>query len=282
MTENHLFNIEKNYVSLEDKDLLINFLKDEQSIDFSEYSEASVRRRISKILAEVRMNSVSGYIEHLRSQEGAMDQFIEKFTVNVTEMFRDPFFFQALIDNVFPILKEKDEIKIWSAGCSTGEEALSLAILLQEHGLLHKTTILGTDLSDSVLENARKHCYRNTRMTEYENAYADSGGMFKLSNYYSVKGELACFDEGLFRNIRFEKQNLMDDPTTIDFDIVLCRNVLIYFNANLQNKVIGKLSRAIVKHGFLMLGSKESVIFYHNNTQFQEIKPESRIYQKLR
>lgn len=283
MINNQIFyNVEKNYVSLEEKDLLINFLKKEKQLDFSEYSEASVRRRIAKILTELRISDVNTYIRHLSEESAAMDQFIELFTVNVTEMFRDPFFYQTLINKVFPLLAKKDEIRIWSAGCSTGEEVLSLAILLEEHGLLHKTTILGTDLSERVLEVARKRTYKLRHLEGYRTAYLDSGGKYSLDKYFTIQGEEGTFDDSLYTGITFKKHNVTGEPYTNAFEAVICRNVLIYFNASLQDKVIGMFSRALTKEGFLMLGSKESALFYQDRMQFQEIELESRIYQKVR
>lgn len=283
MINNQIFyNVEKNYISLEEKDLLINFLKNEKRLDFSEYSEASVRRRIAKILTELRISDVGTYIQHLSDGNGALDEFIERFTVNVTEMFRDPFFYQTLINKVFPLWAQKDTIRIWSAGCSTGEEVLSLAIMLEEHGLLHKTSILGTDLSERVLAAARKRCYKLRHLEGYSGAYLDSGGKYSLDKYFTINGEEATFDDALYTNISFRQHNVMGEPHTNIFDAVICRNVLIYFNSNLQDKVIGMFSRALTKEGYLMLGSKESVLFYQDRFQFQEIEQESRIYQKVR
>lgn len=282
MTENYQFNVEKNYISLEDKALLIDFLLKEKGIDFSEYSEASVRRRISKILSEIRIPNVKEYIEYLKDEEDALQEFIEKFTVNVTEMFRDPYFFESLIKYLFPLFHQKDRIKIWSAGCSTGEEVLSLAILLKEHGLLNKAEILGTDLSDFVLEQAESRIYKIRHLESYNKAYRDSGGKHELSKYYTTKGDEAQFEDGLYENIRFEKFNLVEDQITQEFDLVVCRNVLIYFNASLQDKVIQKLNKSLLIDGHMALGSKESVIFYTDRKRFNELIPESKIYQKVR
>ncbi len=281
MIENHFYNVEKNYISLEDKDLLLNFLLKEKGLDFRDYSEASVRRRIAKILSELHINSVTAYIEYLREEEKALAQFIEKFTVNVTEMFRDPFFYNTLVKSVFPVLKQKEKVKIWSAGCSTGEEVLSIAIILHENGLLNKTQILGTDLSNSVLDVAAKKTYKLRHLEGFSKAYKDSGGNSTLAEYYSRNGEYGTFSDDLYKNIKFEKHNLVNGEGYSGFDLIICRNVLIYFNANLQHKVISTFNRSLNPRSFLALGSKESVIFYNDRLQFKELIPESKIYQKV-
>ncbi len=281
MIENHLYNVEKNYISLEDKDLLLNFLLKEKKLDFREYSEASVRRRISKILSELRISKVSEYVDYLGEEEEALSHFIEKFTVNVTEMFRDPFFYNTLIKTVFPILRQKENVKIWSAGCSTGEEVLSLAIMLHENDLLERSKLLGTDLSDSVIKVASNKTYKIRHLEGFSKAYMDSGGKGSLAEYYTKNGEFGTFADELYKNIRFEKHNLVDGEAYSGYDLIICRNVLIYFNAGLQHKVISTFNRSLNPRGFLALGSKESVIFFNDRLQFKELIPESKIYQKI-
>lgn len=281
MIENHLYNVEKNYISLDEKDLLLDFLLKEKGLDFREYSEASVRRRIAKILSELRISNVATYIEYLRDEDEALDQFIEKFTVNVTEMFRDPFFYNTLAKFVLPVLKQKEKLKMWSAGCSTGEEVLSLAIILHENELLDRTTILGTDLSDSVLEVAAKKTYKARHLEGFSKAYLDSGGKSSLAEYYSKNGEYGTFADDLYKNISFEKHNLVNGEAHSGFDLIICRNVLIYFNASLQHKVISAFNRSLNPRGFLALGSKESVIFFNDRLQFKELIQESKVYQKV-
>lgn len=281
MIENHLYNVEKNYISLEDKDLLLDFLLKEKDLDFRDYSEASVRRRIAKILSELRISDVATYIEYLKNEEEALAQFIEKFTVNVTEMFRDPFFYQSLAKVVFPTFQQKEKVKIWSAGCSTGEEVLSLAIILHENGLLERTQILGTDLSNSVLDVAANKTYKARHLEGFSKAYVDSGGKASLAEYYSKNGENGKFSDDLYQNIKFEKHNLVDGEALSGYDLIICRNVLIYFNAKLQHKVISTFNKSLTPRGFLALGSKESVIFFNDRLQFKELIPETKIYQRV-
>lgn len=282
MTQNNDNNLEKNYVNVEQKDQLLNYLLEAENLDFRHYSEASVRRRISKILDELQLEDVSSYIDLLRNTENSREEFIERFTVNVTEMFRDPFFYQTLIEKVFPELAPKENIRIWSAGCSTGEEILSLAILLKEQGLLKKTHIVGTDLSLKVLQDAARRTYKFRHVDTYEKPYQASGGNGLLSDYYQRHGDMVVFDASLYQNVIFKAHNLLDETLAQDFDMVICRNVLIYFNSILQDKVLDKLSKALKPNGYLVLGSKESIIFYQERGHFHEIESESRIYKKDR
>lgn len=282
MIKNQPYDLENNYISLESKDKLICFLKDKYRLDFSEYSEASVRRRISKILIELRMPDVDTYLAYLEKDRAALDEFIEKFTVNVTEMFRDPFFYKLLVQTVFETWKDKKDIKIWSAGCSTGEEVLSMAIMLREHGLLDKTQITGTDLSEGALRKARTRCYELRHFEGYTKAYEEAGGKNHLKDYFfqDSANQLTAIND-FYEHIEFKQNNLISEEFANDFDMIVCRNVLIYFNANLQDKVIDRFEKSLKSGGYLVLGAKESVVFYHNKFKIREIKPESRIYQKI-
>ncbi len=272
---------EKNYVSLEDKDSLIIFLKTECGLDFTDYSEASVRRRIAKILSELKISNVSHYIDYLREEEGAIEEFIEKFTVNVTEMYRDPFFYKVLVKKVFSTWHNLEEIKVWSAGCSTGEEVLSLAIFLAENNLLYKTKILATDLSPSVLKKARSRTYDLKHLASYQDSYKDAGGTDQLETYYERKNQSGIFKEFLYKNIEFDTHNLTTELYKEGFDLIICRNVLIYFNPKLQDKVIGQFTNSLKLGGHLVLGSKESVIFYQERNKLKELESEAKIYQRL-
>ncbi|MGB0176855.1 MAG: CheR family methyltransferase, partial [Owenweeksia sp.] len=208
--------------------------------------------------------------------------FIEKFTVNVTEMFRDPHFYKTLEEKIFPVLKQKDHIRIWSAGCSSGEEILSLSILLYELNLLHKCSILGTDINPKMLDIARSLTYKIRHIKTYFKPYLYAGGQHGLEKYFTTHGEHAIFNSFLHNNVRFKTFNLLDHLTEENpFDLVVCRNVLIYFKSTLQNKVIDNLCSNLKPGGFLGLGSKESIIFYENKSDFKEIDLESKLYQKL-
>lgn len=276
------YNLEKNYISIEEKETLLDFLSSELNLHFKDYSESSVRRRISKILNEAHLENVEQYIKYLRSTENARERFLEKFTVNVTEMFRDPFFYSALMRSIEAMAKTKDHIKIWSAGCSSGEETLSLAILLEEKGLLDKVSILGTDLSSAIIKKAQQHTYKLRHVEYYEEAYKDAGGKYELSKYFTLNGEDVIFDSVLCRHTSFLENDLTTPPPSSEFDFIICRNVLIYFNAMLQDNILGKFTSCLNDGGYLALGSKESIIFFQDRELFVETEPESRIYKKVR
>lgn len=276
------YNLEKNYISLEQKDLLLQFLSDNLDLHFQEYSESSVRRRISKILSELNLQTVEEYIKYLQRTENPREEFLERFTVNVTEMFRDPYFYSVIINEIEKHVEEKGSIKIWSAGCSSGEETLSLAILLKERNLLDKVSITGTDLSTSILKKAQSRTYKLRHMEYYHQAYREAGGKYDLEKYFEVNGENVIFDSDLCRPITFLENDLTTLPPSNDFDFVICRNVLIYFNAQLQDTILNKFTNSLNDNGYLALGSKESLIFFQGRDVFIEVEPESRIYKKVR
>lgn len=276
------YNLEKNYISLEQKDLLLQFLSDNLDLHFQEYSESSVRRRISKILSELNLQTVEEYIKYLQRTENPREEFLERFTVNVTEMFRDPYFYSVIINEIEKHVEEKGAIKIWSAGCSSGEETLSLAILLKERNLLDKVSITGTDLSTSILKKAQSRTYKLRHMEYYNQAYREAGGKYDLEKYFEVNGENVIFDSDLCRPITFLENDLTTLPPSNNFDFVICRNVLIYFNAQLQDTILNKFTNSLNDNGYLALGSKESLIFFQGRDVFIEVEPESRIYKKVR
>jgi chemotaxis protein methyltransferase CheR len=274
---------EQKYVSPEQRDKLIQLLKENFNLDLSEYSLSSVSRRFTKMFNDFEVNSAEACMEHLLSLSQPMESFLAEFTVNVTEMFRDPNFYKSLRKSVFPILKKKEKIRIWSAACSSGEEPLSLAILLHEAGLLEKTELLGTDISQAMIDRARMGRYKKRTMMGYDKSYTLSGGTQDLSDYFEERGDHWVVKELLSKHITYTAHNLMDGPPEGSFDLVVCRNVLIYFNKILQDDVIEHLSTSInLNKSFLALGSKESIIFYSNRDRFKEIDREYKIYQKIK
>ena len=182
-------NLEKHYISVEQKDFLLHFLKDNYRLDLHEYSEASVRRRITKILNDYQLKDTQQLTKYLANRPNGKNEFLEKFTVNVTEMFRDPSFYLFLKTNVFPKLKKRDTINIWSAGCSSGEEVISLAIMLYESGLLDKSQIIASDVSNAILNKAKANLYPGRNQKAYEKAYAQAGGKLELENYIISSGD---------------------------------------------------------------------------------------------
>lgn len=273
--------LEKHYISLEQKDLLLKFLFKNYKLDLSEYSEASVRRRITKILYDYNLKDTESLCSYLSNRPDGKNEFLEKFTVNVTEMFRDPSFYGYLKSHVFPKLRKLETIKIWSAGCSSGEETISLAIILHEEGLLEKAQIIGSDISLSILNKAKKNSYPLRNAKAYKKAYLQAGGKYDLEQYYVSSGDCFAFESFLLNKIDYQYHNLLDSTYHQDFDLILCRNVLIYFQASLQSKVIDNFQKALISNKFLALGSKESILFYENRDIFQEINGENKIYKKL-
>ncbi len=275
-------NTEQLYISVEDKDILLNFLLEKWGLDFTNYSEASVRRRVAKLLNEFNLKNIEELIEYLTNYPSGRKIFLEKFTVNVTEMFRDPFFFEKLKQFIFPLFEGKEIVNIWSAGCSSGEEVLSLAVLLQEAGLLDNCRITGTDINESMLERARSRTYKMRHVKTYLKPYIYAGGQFGLEKYFVNSGGNVVFDPELYRNTCFELNNMIVEAPKGEFDLVLCRNVLIYFNQNLQSKVLDSFSNKLAVGGHLALGSKESTLFYKNREIYYLVDSESKIYRKIR
>lgn len=274
--------LEKHYISVTQKDQILSFLRDTYDLDLTEYSEASVRRRLTKMLSEFGLKDVSELENFLSRKPDGRKVFIEKFTVNVTEMFRDPHFYTTLEKKVFENLQDQDTIRIWSAGCSSGEEILSLTILLHEINLLSRCRIIGTDLNSKILETAKSRTYKIRHISTYLKPYVYAGGRFDLEKYFTTHGENAIFHSFLHEQVEFKTHNLLDPlEGKPDFDLILCRNVLIYFKSTLQNKVIDNLEMHLKPGGYLGLGSKESIIFYENKSRLKDVDLESKIYQKL-
>src|SRR5690606_2011309 len=209
-----------------------------------------------------------------------LQRFIEEITVNVTEMFRDPTFYKALREKVFPQLGTYPFIRIWLAGCSTGEEAYSIAILLKEANLYHKSLIYATDLNPGVLETAQKGIYAINQMRQYSENYILSGGREDFSSYYRANYEMVKFNADLREKMIFSTHNLVSDSSFNAFQLVVCRNVLIYFEKELQNKVLRLFDDSLDPLGFLALGAKETLRFSNLEKQYKQLDSE-KIWRKL-
>ena len=249
--------------------------------DFRNYSTASIKRRIRQ-----RMN-LAGVIHLAEMQHKVLHDknffhtLLLDLSVNVTEMFRDPSFYQALRKTVIPILKTYPFIKIWHAGCSTGEEVYSIAILLKEEGLLNRSLIYATDFNEVVLNRAREGVYPIDRIKEYTGNYQKAGGLESFSDYYTAKYDAAIMNHALKKQIVFAQHNLASDNVFGEMHLIMCRNVLIYFNKNLQDRSIGLFYESLVRKGILCLGSKESIRYTNYNDRFSELVGKEKIYQKL-
>jgi chemotaxis protein methyltransferase CheR len=229
--------------------------------DFTDYAEASVKRRINYFMSTNKINDIKELGKCLLRDDHFFEKFVQEFTVNVTEMFRDPVFFKSIRENVIGRLATYPFIKIWVAGCSTGEEVYSMAILLKEEGLLERSVIYATDINQKALQAAKEGIYPLENMKSYTTNYQKAGGKKPFSDYYMAKYDSVLLDKSLKQNIVFSIHNLAVDSSFNEFQLILCRNVLIYFNQALQNKVINLFYDSLCSFGFLALGNKESLIF---------------------
>ena len=240
---------------------LISAIYDASGYDFSNYSTPSLYRRLQRYIDLKKITSLPLLIDQLHSNSVLLNEFIEEITVNVTEMFRDPYFFNIMKKEVLTQLKELPFIKIWHAGCSTGEEPYSMAIILKEAGILDKAIIYATDINQSVLQTAAKGKYPVDLIKLYESNYKEAELKGKFNDYYEVhEGNMVMIEE-LRNKIIFSTHNLVTDSGFNQFDLIVCRNVLIYFNKQLQDQILQTFYTSLNNHGFLALGSKETLMF---------------------
>lgn len=264
----------------EQVEILLNDVLEVHGYDFLEYSHASIKRRITRLYAIDNFVSFAEFRYTIKSDKQYFKRFLEEITVNVTEMFRDPSFYKALRNDVLPALGTYPFIRIWVAGCSTGEEAYSLAIALKELNLLSKSLIYATDINPSVLEKAKKGMFPLNYLKQYSENYVNSGGVKDFSSYYTANYSLAKFDETLGSKMIFSTHNLVSDHSFNEFQLILCRNVLIYFDKELQHKVFNLFDNSIEKLGYIALGSKESLEFWPKAKEYKRVKTE-KIWRKL-
>lgn len=261
-------------------ELFLNALFQRYGYDFRDYAQASIKRRVRHILAKTAYRHISEMIPHLLYDEDFAHTVIQEFSIMVTEMFRDPDFYCAVRQNVVPYLKTFPFAKIWHAGCATGEEVYSLAILLQEEAIYDRATIFATDFNDAVLQKAREGIYDFQNMQSYTRNYQQAGGKQSFADYYHAQYNSAIMNQGLKHNITFANHNLVTDGVFSEMHLILCRNVLIYFNRTLQNRVLTLFADSLSYGGFLCLGTKETIDFSKVRDQFKVIDPRQKIYQK--
>lgn len=248
--------------------------------DFTDYSEASVKRRVTHFMNGRKINALNELGKILLKDENVFEEFIQEVSVTVTEMFRDPTFYKSLREKVMKRLATYPSIKIWIAGCATGEEVYSIAILLSEHDLLHRSIIYATDINQKSLRIAKEGVYSIANMKNHTENYIKSGGKKSFSEYYKAKYDSALFDKALRQNVVFSPHNLTADKSFNEFQLIVCRNVLIYFNQKLQDKVIHLFYESLCSLGFLALGNKESLLFTSQRKNFEEVVKKERIYMK--
>jgi chemotaxis protein methyltransferase CheR len=266
----------------EDLGHLLDALRTRYGYDFTGYAKSSLKRRIAHYMQTRRVPDYAVLEARLITNEEHFEEFIQELSVNVTEMFRDPEFFRSLRTHVVPRLATYPFIKVWIAGCATGEEVLSVAILLHEEGLLKRSRIYATDINQKALHAASKGMFPIDSMRLYTENYVRSGGTSEFSRYYHAHHNVVKFDEALMENIVFAPHNLAVDQSFNEFELILCRNVLIYFEQELQDRAIGLFHESLGNFGFMGLGSRESLMFRKNRPDFSDVDKANNIYMKIR
>ena len=260
--------------------LLIDAIYHMYHYDFRGYAPASLRRRLRAALSRFNCRTLSQLQDKIVHDAAAFTALLDFLTVQVSEMFRDPAYFLALREHVVPLLRTYPFLKIWVAGCSAGEEAYSLAILLQEEGLLSKTIIYATDINSGTLQKAAAGVYDVERIPGFTANHRKSGARASLSDYYTAAYGRAVFNKSLKDHIVFSDHSLATDSVFAEVQLVSCRNVLIYFNRVLQDRAIGLFREALCRQGFLGIGSKESLRFSSQAAAFLDFAPGEKIFQK--
>jgi chemotaxis protein methyltransferase CheR len=260
--------------------LLLEAIFQKYGYDFREYSQAHIRRRIMNRMAVSQFEDIAEIQSKVLNDATFASELLQDLSITVTEMFRDPLFYRSLRENVIPILKTYPFIKIWHAGCATGEEAYSMAILLQEEGLYERTTIYATDFNQMALNRAKDGIFSNKMMKEYTSNYQLAGGKESFSNYYTSNYDNVIMNQSLKKNIVWANHNLVTDSVFAEVNLILCRNVLIYFDKNLQNKVQTLFYNSLINGGILCLGSKETLRFSDLYAHYIELDTKQRIFKK--
>ena len=258
-------------ISDNDIDILLNDLLELYGYDFNYYSRASLKRRINRLYSLDKFISFSEFRSKIISDTNYIKRFIEEITVNVTEMFRDSAFYKELRGEVLPLLGTYPFIRIWHAGCSTGEEVYSMAILLHEAGLLKKSLIYATDINPGVLEKAQAGIFPLSHMKQYSENYIASGGMQDFSSYYTANYDGAKFNNEFKEKMIFSTHNLVSDSSFNEFHLIICRNVLIYFDKDLQERVFDLFDSSLANLSYLALGSKETLKFSDIQHKYKQV-----------
>ncbi len=269
-----------NFIQNIEIEALLNTIYQRYGYDFRDYNKAHIKRRILHRLMQAGLKSVSELQHKVLHEDEYFNVILKDLSINVTEMFRDPAFYLTLRNEVVPILKTYPYLKIWHAGCATGEEVYSFAILLREEGLLDRSQIYATDFNPIVLETAQKGIYPVNRIKEYTTNYQMAGGQNSFSEYYVARYDSVIMDKELRKNIVFAEHNLVTDSVFAEVNLIICRNVLIYFNRDLQNKVVSLFSNSLIKGGYLGLGSKENLMFTEVFQHFTVVDAKEKIYKK--
>ena len=261
-------------------DLLLDAIYRRYGYDFRSYARASIERRVRQFMSGAGCASVPEMVPKILNDKEFFSRLVRYFSVPFTEMFRDPFVYRAVRENVVPLLKTWPHFKIWHAGCATGEEVYSLAIVLKEEGVYDRGTIYATDFNDEVLDQAREGIYEVSKIKEATRNYQLAGGKASFADYYHARYNAAAIDGLLKERITFANHNLAVDESFGEMHLVFSRNVLIYFNRELQNRAMRLFTESLVHGGFLCLGTKEDIQFTDVSNRYDVVDEKARIYKK--
>lgn len=250
--------------------------------DFRDYAPASLRRRICKCIGEENLETVSAFQDRILRDAACMERLLLAISVDVTEMFRDPSFFLAFRQQAVPLLRDLPFLRFWHVGCATGEEVYSMAILLEEEGLYDRTRLYATDMNHVVLDKAKAGIFPLAHMQQYTENYRKAGGTRSFSEYYVANYGNVLFRRNLQRNVVWGQHNLVTDSSFNEFHVILCRNVLIYFNRALQGRVHRLLYESLAPSGILGLGSKESLQFTPYEDRYEELVGKEKLFRQVR
>ena len=264
-----------------ERQVLMEAIYMKSSYDVRDYTGASQKRRVLHALKEMGCDSISALQARIMHEPAAFSQLLQYLTIPVTSMFRDPTYFRALREQVMPVLRTYPSLKIWVAGCSTGQEVYSMAIMLREEGLLDRAIVYATDINPQSLDTARRGVFPLDQMQLYTENYQAAGGKRAFSDYYTAAYGGALFDKTLVDNVTFADHSLSTDSVFAETHLVSCRNVMIYFNKRLQDRVFGLFHESLCHRGFLALGSKESIEFSAFGARFEPVAKRDRVYRKL-
>lgn len=262
--------------------LLLDGLYQMYGYDFRSYVRGSITRRILNRMKAERLPTITALLEKVLHEEGYLERLLNDLSIRMTEMYRDPSFFAAFRNEVVPELRDLPEIRIWHAGCATGEEVYSMAILMHEEGLGEKTKIYATDMNEQALSAAQKGAFPLKKMQQYTKNYLKAGGSMAFSEYYTTDHQFAYFSPALNENLTFAQHNLVTDSSFNEFHVILCRNVMIYFDNTLQQKVHRLFYDSLAAGGFIGLGSKESILSMPRGMEYEEFNTSEKIYRKKR
>jgi chemotaxis protein methyltransferase CheR len=261
--------------------LLLEAIYQHYGFDFRGYALGSLKRRLWRRAYGEKVETLSALQDKVLHEPAVMERLLLDLSINVTSMFRDPTFFKAFREKVVPLLRTYPFVRIWNAGCSTGEETYSLAIVLKEEGLYERTRIYATDINDRVLEQAREGRFPLEKMRDFTENYIRAGGQEEFSSYYTVEGNEASFTSDLCSQVVFAQHNLVSDAPFNEFNVIVCRNVMIYFGKSLQDRVHELFYDSLEPLGVVALGHKESIKFTRYEERYEALDAQEKLYRKM-